>query len=92
MGIAQRRAQHAALAADALVLDVDPGEEGVGVRAQVQLAERADLLGRLAAPRPLEVEDALDAQRWMRRTPSRATGSLLVIAILLLQRERDGAG
>jgi hypothetical protein len=62
MSVAQRRAQHAALALDPLVLDGDPGKEGVGVRPQVQLPERPDLVRRLATPGAIQIEDPLDAQ------------------------------
>lgn len=63
MRVAERGAKQAALIADALVLDVDPGEEGVGMRAQVDLAERLDLAGGLAPPRAVERKDACDARQ-----------------------------
>ena len=60
VGVAECGAQQPAAVLNACVLDGDPREERVGVRPQVQLAERLDLVGRLVAPRPVEIEDALD--------------------------------
>jgi hypothetical protein len=62
VGVTERGAQEATLPADALVLGGHPREERVGVRAQVQVAQRFDLVGRLLPPRPIELENPTDAR------------------------------
>jgi hypothetical protein len=61
VGVAQGSAQETSLVADLVVLILDPREERISVRAEVQLAEGLDLGGGLAPPGPVEREDPRDA-------------------------------
>jgi hypothetical protein len=62
MGVAEGRAEQTALVLDPLVLLADPGEERVGMRSEVKLAEFLAFGRSLLPPRSLEVEDPLDPQ------------------------------
>jgi len=67
MRVAERGAEESALIADALVLGLDPREERVGVRSEVECAQRVDLGRWLLSPRPVELEDAADSRQALAR-------------------------
>jgi hypothetical protein len=67
MGITKRGTQQAATRLDLCIVLGHPVEEGIGVRAQMALAQRLDLARRLATKGAVELEDSLDAHHGLAR-------------------------